>query len=238
MFGLKFGVELEAIGIDKPTAYKKFGEIEGLTLEPVNSLGHMVVNFGNLPYRVKEDGSLKPIGCEVVSPILEQSTLHSLKPVIQHMVGMGLRCNKTCGLHVHIGVPDGLQVTKEHLDVLYDNWHLLSGTLWRNINPHPGRNREYAKLNFRRSQLGVVRKLAVNATEINHGKRTVEFRAFNGHLDFRYVCRAVRFAAAMSIACFEKIIFKETKIDFNGIERIVEAKLLKSSMNRSPASVG
>ena len=58
-------------------------------------------------WRVERDSSVRN-GCEIVSPILdtERSGFTQIKKVCKALIDAGAKINVSCGLHVHLGVPN------------------------------------------------------------------------------------------------------------------------------------
>ena len=97
---LKFGIEIEFIGITREAA------------------ATIVADFFGTGF-FYEGGELKERGieayaeeeqCELVTPILQYEDLECLKQLLQNMQQLGARVNRSCGLHIHV---DGKNFTPQ-----------------------------------------------------------------------------------------------------------------------------
>lgn len=96
-FDRKFGVEIEAYGIDKQILARLITEA-GVTCG-VEGYNHIT----RTNWKIVTDGSLNGQNAfELVSPILEgQAGLEDLKTVCEVLEAAGVKINKSCGLHIH-----------------------------------------------------------------------------------------------------------------------------------------
>ena len=227
MYNLKFGVETEATGLSRYHLRDAFHRLPYIVPISGCTFGFTFRDYPSLPFHIKTDTSITNPGCEVVTPILTENDLHLQRAVLRLMYDFGMRCDKSCGLHVHVGIPAGVEVD---LDLMYANWNRIRGRVWRVFGTYRNRNKEYGSINFDRLLLGFDRYLALNATRDPHD--TIEFRLFNGCLDFRYQCRAIRFACGFAGMCFDKYYIKEDEVD------VVSRLMSKANTDSFPAGAG
>jgi Putative amidoligase enzyme len=97
VFNRKFGIEIEAYGVEK-----------GRVIRAINDAGVDCRNEGynhdtRPHWKIVSDGSLSGYECfEIVSPILEgENGLEQLRKVSEVLVRLQVKINRTCGLHVH-----------------------------------------------------------------------------------------------------------------------------------------
>ena len=147
-----------------------------------------------------------PIEC--VSPILENTTdgFKSLEVCCKCLNDAGAVVNKTCGLHVHVGV-DGY--TAEEIANIYKNYQRLEGLIDSFMAPSRRGNNAYyagslAGFNFNyvhttddiASLMGESRYYKVNPMAYDrHG--TVEFRQHQGTTDYKKISMWVNFCCKL-----------------------------------------
>jgi hypothetical protein len=101
-FDRTFGIEIEAFGCNKDRVARELTN-NGIRTNHEN-YNHQTRDH----WKVIHDGSLSGSNSfEVVSPVLQgQDGLDQLQKVCEVLERLGAKINKTCGLHVHIGVSD------------------------------------------------------------------------------------------------------------------------------------
>jgi hypothetical protein len=88
---LTFGVELEVVATDRVAAGDRIDQLQGL-----------IASFAG--WRAVRDGSVNN-GGEVVSPILKgEDGIRQLQQVCEVLKAAGFNANRSCGMHVHVGV--------------------------------------------------------------------------------------------------------------------------------------
>lgn len=96
-----FGIEIEAIGISRQiaaTAIRTAG-VEAV----VEGYNHVIRRH----WKVVTDASVSRGGFEVVSPVLSgEAGIDEMRRVVQALAVAGARVDRSCGLHVHVGVAD------------------------------------------------------------------------------------------------------------------------------------
>jgi len=101
-----FGVELELVGISRSAMAAAIDAIPGVSARS-ESYNHDV----SQAWKVVSDGSVYSNGSggagEAVSPILHgEDGIEELVKVVKALRAAGATVNRTCGLHVHVGVSD------------------------------------------------------------------------------------------------------------------------------------
>lgn len=104
---LRYGVELEMVGIDPTTAARALQSVVGGTVTPNDSyLGGFAVTMSDgRSWKAVRDGSLHDAtgrSCEVVSPILTWTDMDSVQAIVRALRAAGGRVNGSCGMHVHV----------------------------------------------------------------------------------------------------------------------------------------
>lgn len=101
---LRFGVELEIVGIDARTAVSAIQSVLGTT--SVESFGATATMSDGRTWKAVYDASVRDYStgrsCEVVSPILTWSDMDTLQNIVRALRAAGGRVNDTCGMHVHV----------------------------------------------------------------------------------------------------------------------------------------
>ncbi len=98
---IRFGVELEIVGIDESRASEIIHSVVGGERHP---FGGVTMTDGRM-WKAVRDGSLRDrtgLTCEVVSPILTWSDMDTLQAITRALRTGGARVNETCGMHVHV----------------------------------------------------------------------------------------------------------------------------------------
>lgn len=221
MYGMKFGVEMEATG-RSPGHFIYFLQEQysvdvGIREQNDSVYSRSVVDFTRarrafyyrhapyIEFAVKGDGSVRGPASEVVSSPLVERDLPYVKDVIQKMKAGGLRAHESAGLHIHVSPQEPPLLyarSPAWKRAFFHNWRVLMPKIKKTWAPY-SRRKGYCEPEFSFRMLGTMRYLAVNATRDIRG--TVEFRLFNSVLDYRWVCRAVRFACGLTRLALEGI---------------------------------
>lgn len=204
LFNRKFGVEIEAFGVDKNRLAAKLREA-GIAVEIA---GRANSTSG---WKVTSDGSIRgEQGFEVVSPILEGiEGLAQLEKVCSILKQSNAKINKSCGLHIHF---DAQNFKIKQWRNLYINYLKFEAQIDK-FMPQSRRadNNTYCKgLKGNRSHEGMIEAIRECGTvrdirglynsryhKINcesffkHG--TVEFRQHSGTIEFLKIENWVRF---------------------------------------------
>lgn len=95
---MKFGIELEVSGINQNRAAAAL-RAAGIELTSV-AYSHDVMPI----WKVVSDSSIRPVGCEVVSPPLKftPENLRDVATVVRVLKAAGASVNSTTGMHVHV----------------------------------------------------------------------------------------------------------------------------------------
>lgn len=190
-FNRKFGIEIEAFGVPMSRVAQAL-RVAGIVVE-TEGYNHVTRRH----WKLVTDGSLNGENTfELVSPVLEgEAGLNELNKVSEVLVGLRVKINKTCGMHVHFDASD---LTTEAVKNLMLNYGDLEGVI-NSFLPESRRNNSYclslktetmkAKINAATS----IRKLAESVNSryyrinlqayLRHG--TVEFRQHSGTIEFR-----------------------------------------------------
>jgi hypothetical protein len=180
-------------------------------------------------WNAQSDGSIAPTipghqGVEIVSGVLRGPTgLAEIADVVARLNAMGGRVNRSCGFHVHIGMPRDVIDRIGNLTFLMANlekaFYASTGTKNRERNaysasikatPHV-RNLNYEAAAAQRSAAALVtprsagghishpqRMQTLNLTNILNGSRqAVEFRVFAGTLNLQKIVASVRMCLAI-----------------------------------------
>jgi hypothetical protein len=104
---LRYGIELEMVGIDPATAARAIQSVVGGTIDINNTYlgGYVVTMSDGRSWKAVRDGSLHDTSgrtCEVVSPILTWGDMDNVQAIVRMLRGVGGRVNGTCGMHVHV----------------------------------------------------------------------------------------------------------------------------------------
>lgn len=96
-----FGVELEVIGNNlnlSPAHVARYLCDRGVECQS-EGYNHNTQSY----WRIVPDNSLSPGGMELVSPILSgERGIEQVKNIARHLVALGIKVDRSCGLHVHV----------------------------------------------------------------------------------------------------------------------------------------
>jgi hypothetical protein len=179
---LTYGIEIETVAPDAALTQ------DGLR---IGSYKHGI----QVPYlpdgwKAERDGSIAGgHPCEIVSPILRgPEGLAQVVEVARTLEAKGHRVNQSCGVHVHVGWPEGLPdeaLARLVSIVAYCEpaLYAITGTKLRERCGYCGGVRRYGVEKNAKDRIESARYHALNLTNLSHGrKRTVEFRVFSGSL--------------------------------------------------------
>ena len=113
---LKFGIEIEFIGITREAAATIVADFfgTGFFYEGGEFKERDIADEKHRIWRVVRDASIEAFAeeeqCELVTPILQYEDLECLKQLLQNMQQLGARVNRSCGLHIHV---DGKNFTPQ-----------------------------------------------------------------------------------------------------------------------------
>ena len=113
---LKFGIEIEFIGITREAAATIVADFfgTGFFYEGGELKERDIADEKHRIWRVVRDASIEAFAeeeqCELVTPILQYEDLECLKQLLQNMQQLGARVNRSCGLHIHV---DGKNFTPQ-----------------------------------------------------------------------------------------------------------------------------
>ena len=156
-------------------------------------------------WQVKTDGSITssdeyPCGVELVSPPLTRNDLHQARMALHYMRNFA-RVNSSCGLHVHVGVPELRGVLSPNMR----DWGTHVKNCWESVEPVLFNYKPPSRRNGHYCHKGVDwgRKYsAFNVSGLSSTRATIEFRLHNATLSFR---KAISFAM-LCVAFVDKLI--------------------------------
>ncbi len=161
------------------------------------------IPFAPLGWVATSDSSIRPEDgyrtVEVVSPILQgEDGLRQVAQVVDALVGRGAITDSSCGLHIHV---DGNFIDAYHMEELkhifpqFEAWFV-----W--LNGRDAINRLNNRYCNRVSGVGVnnsSRYQTINVSNWYHstGKRTVEFRCWQGTTDLDRILAAIQMSVGL-----------------------------------------
>lgn len=204
-FSRKFGIEIEAYGVDKAKLVRALNSAGILT--HTEGYNHVTRNH----WKVISDSSITGDNAfELVSPILEgEDGIEQVRKVSQVLVALRVKINKTCGMHIHFDAEGMNLQTWKNLFKNYINYEGIIDSFMP--TSRRANNNTYCKslLNglskeqiFRKidacntiSQIASYyssRYFKVNAQSYSR-HNTVEFRQHSGTIEFDKIEMWVRF---------------------------------------------
>jgi Putative amidoligase enzyme len=204
-----FGVELEVI---LPGSMNAWDAAQQVSQESGIEVRNETYNHATRTWwKVVHDGSLNGNGAEFVSPPLRgQAGLDEVQKVCDALNAIGARINKSCGLHVHLGIATETVPTIKNLIRIYAHYEpeidrLMPGSRRGDMNT-------YCKSISRATDGAVTAttiqalRMAVNGYGDRYRKvnlcsfdkyRTIEFRHHSGTTDAAKVINWIKLLMAM-----------------------------------------
>jgi hypothetical protein len=148
-----FGVEVEMVGRTRATIAKAVYSVVGgqepehMVDQEDESITHEEVrDREGAIWKVEDDDSLhssENLRAELVSPVLRETDMETLKSVIASLAATGARTNRYCGVHVHIGATEA---SVEDICRLIDVMIEEEPKLVKDFECSPGRLKSFSKL--------------------------------------------------------------------------------------------
>jgi hypothetical protein len=162
MSSLLFGVEIEV-----SSGHQKYQDLKNVSV----------------PYwHNKSDISIRPHGREFISPTFEWENRGQIFDTIKRLQNLGVRCNQSCGLHVHMSglFPKWNRQLEEHLE----NWY---EKIKPGFKSAASRRRGYCtEFDGNNRRYHFVCRVGRNGDRLH-----IEIRLFNAHLCQRWVARCL-----------------------------------------------
>jgi hypothetical protein len=220
---LRFGIEIETVGLDKEGAARAIAAVVGGTARPaMNGAWEAVATDGRV-WRAVPDGSLNGYhNAEIVSPVLAYEDIEKLQEVVRTLHAAGARADASCGIHIHV---DGCRFDAKELTsltkIIHKQERLIEAAL--GIQPHrlsrycrpiepafiqrleARRPRTVAEVNAAWYGIQVVSPARYDQSRY-HGlnfnsyfyRRTIEFRYFEGTTHAGKVKAYIQFSIALA----------------------------------------
>lgn len=251
ILNIKFGVEIEFFGVDRPTVLQKFLD-NGIDAE-IHKYEHC--NYDN--WKITWDGSVTPDGTEevidlhdqkvykgveVVSPILYgEAGLKELEIVCKCLNEIDAKVDKTCGIHIHFNAGDmSVKDVKNILIFYYNNQKMFDAMLPESRRSgkcefcKPIEKDQIIKIKKADSREKIGRALKTRHKVVNarsyrrEGHNTIEFRQMNGSINYN------------KIECWILLLYKmiEYCINYEDILTIRYNLTLEQQINRTIKLLG
>jgi len=193
---IKYGVEIEVTKLSIQAAtdmLKNNKAFSDKTNKILNKEVSIIDWFDG--WLVKEDGSLKPYGSELVSPIFSWENRGQVFEMIDLLKRNWAKCNQSCGFHVHLS--GDFPNRWENMKPIIEEWY-------ERIKPgfRPARQRrdDYCSETLGQRRYQIVSPIIRAPEDINSycegvWKVTVphiEIRLFNAHLCKRWIHRCLK----------------------------------------------
>lgn len=202
-----FGCELEYENIDQGTAARAIAEVTGGTAryEGVHLSNWTVTLADGRKWQVVSDGSLSGTSAEVVTPVCTIADMETIQKVVRLLRQKGAKVSERTGFHVHVGIGDFTPTEVKNLvKTFYKQETLIlkaAGTLQNRIDNYTRRTdhafvdkickmRNPTMASINTAWFGEYihtprhydshRYRALNLNNLWGGKKTAEFRFFNG----------------------------------------------------------
>jgi len=100
---LRFGIELETVGLDREGAARAIAAVVGGAARSSWNGAWEAVGADGRVWRAVHDGSLAGYrNAEIVSPILGYEDIEKLQEIVRALHAAGARADASCGIHIHI----------------------------------------------------------------------------------------------------------------------------------------
>lgn len=182
----KYGVEIELVEMDRPTAVKLMAELFGTNNYRTGSSGNYAIDAKGRTWKAISDGSLQPSNgksCEIVTPILNYEDIELVQKVIRKLKANGAKVNKSCGIHVHV---DGSAHTARSLWNLVNIMASKEDLLYKALGVDKNREINYCKKTEKNMVEELNRKKPTSRDEVrtiwycgNQYHRTTRYHALN-----------------------------------------------------------
>ncbi len=121
MKDLKFGIEIETVGISRTTAARAIKSVIGGRLSNTT-----VTAPDGRVWKAAYDGSLPGTHAEVVSPILKYNDIETLQEVVRALRQAGAKPHRNAGIHIHVeAAPFGTKQLGNLAKMIYKQENLL-----------------------------------------------------------------------------------------------------------------
>ncbi|MEA4922838.1 MAG: amidoligase family protein [Eubacteriaceae bacterium] len=235
----KYGIEIEMTGITRATAASCVAKYFSTRYSRAYGVydTYLVPDQSDRTWKVMYDGSIRPqeyadghltrttqpeYKVELVSPILCYEDIETLQEIIRLLFAAGARCNKSCGIHVHVDAsaykPQTLRniinIVAAKEDLLYKALNVdpsrvcfckkVNSDLIDSINRHRPKTMDelrtawYAEFPYNtRGHYNDSRYHGLNL-HATFTKGTIEFRLFNGTLHAGKIKTYIQLSLAIS----------------------------------------
>jgi hypothetical protein len=128
---LKYGIEIETVGLDRASLARAIHAVTGGTLASDYEGSRVTMADGRV-WKVVRDGSLSggERSGEIVSPILTYADLDTLQEIIRSVRAAGAKADPSCGIHVHVdGAGLDARSTTNLVKLVYKQERILENAL-------------------------------------------------------------------------------------------------------------
>ena len=235
-FDRKFGVEIEAYGIEKEVLARAL-RAEGINCQ-VENYNHTTGSS----WKIVSDGSLEGSNTfELVSPILEGiEGLNNLEIVCRVLEAKHVKINKTCGLHVHF---DAELINLQQIKNTLINYAKLEGEI-DNFMPmsRRGNTNTYCKSIIgyeERIERAVTLDKLINTFGSRYFKvnlqsyrrhRTIEFRQHSGTVEFLKISNWILFLH--NLVSYSKTEKLSSNANFETLKKFNQVEILNYIITR------
>jgi biotin operon repressor len=206
---MRIGIELEVASITSEDARRALRNA-GITVGQVATT-HQVLTGA---WKVVTDGSIRPFGCEVVSPPLEfnSSAVAEITTVVTALRNAGATVNKTTGFHVHVEM---INESSETLANTYNRYRAFERQIDLFHAPSRRGNTNTYCMSLPEYQSTSSRYLKVNLQSfVKYG--TLEFRQHAGSLNATKVCNWIQFVTEFVMASRVEVGPPSTTVNATG----------------------
>lgn len=139
-----FGIEIEFFGMPRQKAARVVADYFG-TEYRADGRGWKAKGRRERWWKIVRDGSIHSTlgeGCELVSPILNYSDIEDVQNIIRALREKGMKVNKSCGIHIHVGAD---QHDAKSLRNLINIFSSKQDMIYRSLDILANRESHYAK---------------------------------------------------------------------------------------------